>query len=79
MAQVLNNSVFPIHKTTFQGIATDELLSDKPYKIIHADDDSDLTITWADNTTLDITLIATEDISVTQATKITSTASIKIS
>ena len=76
--KVLNNPIFPVHKFTFQGVATNETMDDKPYKAVHADDDCEVIISFE---TGDVTLSLGkgEDISVSGATSITSDVSIKVS
>lgn len=77
-SKVLNNPIFPVHPNTFQGIATAETLSDKPFKAVHADEAGDVTVTFESG---DITLALgiAEDVSVAGAVSVTSTTSIKVS
>lgn len=80
MAQVLNNSVFPLHKNTFQGIAVDELMDNKPYKIVHADGICVLSVLYEDGgTPVVYNLISGEDVSIATGFSVSSDVSIKIS
>ncbi len=79
MATVIRNPVFPIHRYTFQGVASPETLMDKSFKMVHADADGSVTVTYADAVTKTVTLVAGDDISVDTGVSLTSTASVKIS
>lgn len=76
----LNISAFPIHKATFQGVAADEDLTNKTYKIVHADEAGTITVTLDGGTVLDpIAMGAGEDVTISTGTLLTSTMSVKVS
>ncbi len=79
MATIINNPVFPLHRYSFQGVASAETLSDKSFKMVHADADGSITVTYDDGVTQSVTLIGGDDISVLTGVSLTSTASVKIS
>ena len=74
----LNIPAFPVHANTFQGTASALSLDDKPYKLVHADGEGTVTITF-ENGVVPVTLYAGEDINIAGAISVTSTASIKVS
>ena len=78
--KVLNNPVFPIHPTTFEGIATDVLMADKPYKIVHANEACVLSVVFEEGElAVDFTLSETEDVSLPVAFSVSSDTIIKVS
>ena len=77
--QTLNNPVFPMHENTFQGIAIDVVMDDKPYKIVHADEASTVTVQYKSGGSNSLGLGAGEDVTIPGAVSVTSSASIKLS
>jgi len=73
----INENAFPVHPDTFQGIATDEPARAKG--ILHSDADGAVTITFGASTPLSLTVALGEDLDITGADTVTSTASIKLS
>ena len=76
--KVLNNPIFPAHVNTYQGIASDEVMTDKPYQVVHADAGGTITVEF-ESGTLILTLGTGEDVSVAGAITVSSTVSVKIS
>jgi len=78
--KLLETQAFPVHPDTFEGTASSLTLTNKPYKIVHANENTDLAIEYDDGSSLDITLAEGEDIVlVGSVASITSTGSIKAS
>ena len=75
----LNIPAFPVHKNTFQGTASGLSMDDKPYKIIHADEEVTINVTFEGGETEDYTLTIGEDITIATAESITSSGSVKVS
>ncbi len=78
MAAGLTNPAFPITPTTFEGTAAAETLSNKPYALVHANEAGTVTVTFANGDVV-VNVGVGEDINVSGATSITSSATVKIS
>ncbi len=69
---------FPIHKGTVQGVQTD--LDIKEFRLIHADEDTDVTITFTDASTVVVSLLTGEDVGIgAGASTLTTSGSVKVS
>ena len=79
MGTPLNTPAFPVHKHTFQGTAVTETMADKPYKLLHANDAGDVTLTFEDATTKVVSLGIGEDINIPSAVSVSSTMLVKVS
>ena len=78
--KLLETQAFPVHALTIQGTLTDRPVSDLPYRIVHANEACDLTITYNGGHTNTISLAAGEDVVlIGMVVSITTTGVVKVS
>ena len=76
----LETQAFPVHAGTIQGTLTDQNVEDLPYRIVHANEACDLTITYEGGSTNTVSLAAGEDVVlVGDVVSITTTGDVKAS
>ena len=76
----LETQAFPVHQNTVTGTLTDQSTADLPYRIVHANEACDLTITYEGGSTNTVSLAAGEDVVlVGNVVSITTTGEVKVS
>ena len=70
--------VFPIYRHTVIGVQSDTLCG--KFNVVHANEDGDVTFTFLDDTTLDVTVTGGDDLGITQDVKsLSSSAEVMLS